>query len=269
MTSSTIHRTAIIADGAQLHESVEIGPYAVIGENVVIGKGTKVGPHAVIDGHTTIGEDCNVFAGVTIGLAPQDLGYKNEPTRVQIGNRNTFREYVTIHRGTKDGITVIGDDCFFMNNVHVAHDCKVGNGVIIANASMLAGHVTVDDYAVLAGVCVIHQHCRVGKMLMMAGLSATRQDLPPYAMCDGRPADVRGINSIGLKRNAVPPANRKAIREAYRILYRTSSTQTAGLERIAQEIEPFPEIEEIVNFFKTSKRGVVFRVHGAAEVDEL
>lgn len=259
MTSTTIHRTAIISEGAELHETVDVGPYAVIGANVKIGKGTKIGPHAVIDGYTTIGEDCNIFAGASIGLPPQDLSYKNEPTGVRIGNRCTIREYVTIHRGTHEGVTVIGDDCFFMNFTHVAHDCKVGDGVIIANNSMLAGHVEVGDYAVLAGVCVIHQHCRVGKMLIMAGLSATRQDLPPYSAVDGRPPMVRGINAVGLKRRGTPPANRKAIREAYRILYRTDTTLSKGLEEIEKNIEPFPEVLEILNFYRTSKRGVVFR----------
>jgi UDP-N-acetylglucosamine acyltransferase len=262
-----IHSTAIIADGAEIHETAEIGPYVIVGANVKIGKGTKVGPHTVIDGHTTIGEDCNIFAGASIGLAPQDLGYKGEPTKVQIGNRVTIREYVTIHRATKDGVTTIGDDCFFMNYTHVAHDCKVGNGVIMANGSMLGGHVQVGDQAILAGVCVIHQHCRVGRMLLMSGLSATRQDLPPFAMVDGRPSTVRGVNAIGLKRKQIPPANRKAIKEAYRIIYRTDANITEALEQIEKEIEPFPEIVEIAEFYRSSKRGVI-RKHGDRSADE-
>ncbi len=256
---SAIHRTAVISEGAEIHETADIGPYVVIGSNVKIGKGTKIGPHVVIDGHTTIGEDCHIFAGASIGLEPQDLGYKGEPTGVQIGNRVTIREYVTIHRATKDGVTVIGDDCFFMNYAHVAHDCKVGQGVILANNSTLAGHVQVGDYVVLAGVCVIHQHCRLGRMLLMSGLSATRQDLPPFAMCDGRPTTVRGVNAIGLKRRQIAPATRKAIKEAYRIIYRTNVNLTTALEQIEKEIEPYPEITEIVEFYRSSKRGVVSR----------
>lgn len=259
----TVHKSAVIADGAQIHETAEIGPYVVIGPNVKIGKGTKIGPHAVIDGHTTIGEDCNIFAGATIGLEPQDLGYKGEPTGVQMGNRVTAREYVTIHRATNDGVTVIGDDCFFMAYSHVAHDCKVGNGVILANSSMLAGHVQVGDYAILAGVCVIHQHCRLGRMLLMSGMSATRQDLPPFAMVDGRPPEIRGVNAVGLKRRQIAPATRKAIKEAYRILYRTDANLTNALIQIEKEIEPFPEILEIVEFYRSSKRGVVLKRHDA------
>jgi len=264
----TVHKSAVIADGAQIHETAEIGPYVVIGPNVKIGKGTKVGPHAVIDGHTTIGEDCNIFVGATIGLEPQDLGYKGEPTGVQMGDRNTVREYVTIHRATKDGVTLIGDDCFFMAYSHIAHDCKVGNGVILANNSILAGHVQVGDYAILAGVCVIHQYCRLGRMLLMSGLSATRQDLPPFAMVDGRPPTVRGVNAVGLKRRQIPPANRKAIKEAYRILYRTEANLSNALEQIEKEIEPFPEILEIVEFYRSSKRGVILRRGEAGDEQE-
>lgn len=255
----TVHKSAVIADGAQIHETAEIGPYVVIGPNVKIGKGTKIGPHAVIDGHTTIGEDCTIFVGATIGLEPQDLGYKGEPTGVQMGNRVTVREYVTIHRATNNGVTVVGDDCFFMAYSHVAHDCKVGNGVILANGSMLAGHVQVGDYAILAGVCVIHQHCRLGRMLLMSGMSATRQDLPPFSMVDGRPPEIRGVNAVGLKRRQIPPATRKAIKEAYRILYRTDANLTNALAQIEKEIEPLPEILEIVEFFRSSKRGVVLK----------
>jgi UDP-N-acetylglucosamine acyltransferase len=157
----TIHRTAIISDGAQIHESAEIGPYAVIGPNVNIGRGTKVGPHVVIDGHTTIGEDCNIFAGASIGLDPQDLAYKGDPTGVIIGARVTIREYATIHRATGEGFTTIGDDCFLMNYAHVAHNCKLGRGVIMANGATLAGHVQVGDHAVFGGLIVIHQFVRV------------------------------------------------------------------------------------------------------------
>lgn len=264
----TIHKSAVIADGAQIHETVQIGPYVVIGPNVKIGKGTKIGPHVVIEGHTTIGEDCNIYAGAAIGLDPQDLGYKGEPTGVQIGNRTTIREYCTIHRGTKEGVTVIGDDCFFMNYVHIAHDCKVGNGVIFANNSTLGGHVQVGDNVVLAGFCVIHQHCRLGRMLMMSGLAATRQDMPPFSMCDGRPVTVRGVNAVGLKRNKVGPANRKAIKEAYRLIYRSELNLSAALEKIETEIEQCPEVTEIVEFYRTSKRGVVSRRVDEDDSDE-
>lgn len=253
----TIHKTAIITDGAQIHEAAEIGPYAVIGANVKIGRGTKIGPHAVIDGHTTIGEDCRISAGASIGLEPQDLGYKDEPTGVQIGDRVTIREYATIHRATAGGSTVIGDDCFLMAYSHVAHDCKVGRGVIMANNSTLGGHVHVGDYAVMAGVCVIHQHCRVGRIVMISGLTAARQDLPPFAMCDDRPMTVRGVNSVGMRRQKFNPATRGAIKEAYRIIYRSQLNLSNALQRVETEIEPMPEVLEILEFYRSTKRGVI------------
>lgn len=265
----TIHRTAIIEDGAQLDESVQVGPYAVIGPNVKIGRGTTIGPHAVIDGHTTIGEDCRIFAGASIGLEPQDLGYKNEPTRCVVGDRCTIREYATIHRGTGEGVTTVGDDCFLMNYTHIAHDCTVGKGVIMANAATLGGHVTVGDYSVMAGICVVHQWCRLGKLLMISGLAATRQDLPPYSMCDGRPMKVRGVNTLGMKRQKLAPQVRSAIKEAYRIIYRTDLGYVRALEKIDAELEPIEEIREIVDFFRSSKRGVVGYDSEAAEGEEV
>ena len=251
-----IHKTAVISDGAEIHELAEIGPYAVIGANVRIGKGTKIGPHAVIDGHTTIGEDCRIFAGATIGLEPQDLTYKNEPTGVIMGNRVTIREYATIHRGTGDRFTTVGDDCFLMNYTHLAHDCKIGNGVIMANSSMLAGHVQVGDNVVMSGNVVFHQHVRVGRLCMFSALCGTRVDIPPFVMCDQRQATVRGLNIIGMRRQKFAPAVRAAIKEAYRIIYRSGINLSQALSKIESEIEPFPEVKEIVEFCRASKRGI-------------
>lgn len=255
----TIDKTAIIYDGAQVHEECEIGPYAIIGANVKIGRGTKIGAHAVIDGHSTIGEDCHIFAGATIGLEPQDLGYKGEPTGVTIGNRCTIREYVTIHRATKAMQTRIGDDCFLMNYVHIAHDCQVGNGVIMANNASLSGHVQVGDLSVLSGFLVFHQNCRIGRLVMISPMSGSRVDIPPFAMTDGRPLIIRGINVIGMRRAKIQPAQRSAIKEAYRLLYRSGLNQSQALERIEAEIEQYDEIKELVDFIRSSKRGVVSR----------
>jgi len=253
----TIHRSAIIAEGAQIDPTAEIGPYAVIGPNVRIGRGTKVGAHAIIDGITTIGEDCRIYAGASIGLEPQDLAYKGEPTGVVIGDRVTVREYATIHRATKEGFTVVGDDCFLMNYVHIAHNCKLGRGVIMANSTMLAGYGVVGDYAVFSGVIIVHQDVRVGRMCMISGLSGLRVDLPPFTTTSGRRPRVRAVNVIGMRRQKFAPPVRAAIKEAYRIIYRTELNITQALEKIAQEIEQFPEIQEILEFFRTSKRGVV------------
>jgi UDP-N-acetylglucosamine acyltransferase len=255
--SSLIHKTAFIDDGAVIDPSAEIGTFAVIGPHVKIGAGTRIGAHAVIDGHTTIGENCRIFAGVAIGLEPQDLNYKGEPTGVIIGNNNVFREYVTIHRATQEGNTIIGDDCFLMNYCHIAHNCRVGNGVIMANVTTLAGYIDVGDGAVFAGMCVLHQHVRVGRLAMLGGMTGTRVDLPPFTMCDGRPAMVRGVNVIGLRRNKMGPERRSAIKQAYKIIYRSGLNTSQAFERIKAEIEPFEEVAEICNFFATSKRGVV------------
>lgn len=255
----TIHRTAIIADGAQIDETADIGPYAVIGPNVKIGRGTKIGAHAVIDGITTIGEDCRIFAGASIGLEPQDLSYKDEPTGVIIGDRVTVREYATIHRASKEGFTVVGDDAFLMNYVHIAHNCKIGRSVIMANSTMLAGHGVVGDGAVFAGAIIVHQFVRIGRLCMISGLSGVRVDLPPFATTSGRRPRVRGINIVGMRRAKMAADVRSAIKEAYRLLYRTELNVTQALEHIEKEIHPHPEILEILEFYRTSKRGVVGR----------
>jgi UDP-N-acetylglucosamine acyltransferase len=251
------HRTAIIHDGAQIHDTAEIGPYAIIGPNVVVGKGTKIGAHSVVDGHTIIGDDCNIFPSVSIGLDPQDLSYKGEPTGVTIGNRVTIREFATVHRASKQERTIIGDDCFMMNYAHVAHDCRIGNGVIMANGCTFAGHVTVGDYSVFAGVTVFHQFVRVGRMVMVSGMTGTRLDLPPFTMCDLRPLTVRGLNLVGMRRQKVSVEVRSAIKEAYRLLYRSDLNITQAIDRIRAVVPKFPEVEEIIEFFQSSRRGVI------------
>lgn len=257
MSSTTlVHKTAVIADGAEVHESADIGPFAVIGSHVKIGPGTKIGAHAVIDGYTTIGENCQIFAGAAIGLEPQDLKYTNEPTGVIIGNNCVIREYVTIHRATKEGFTVLGDNCFLMNYAHVAHNCKVGSGVIMANATTLAGHVEVGDGAVFAGMVILHQHVKIGRFCMLGGMTGSRVDLPPFTLCDGRPAMVRGMNVIGLRRNKMGPEKRSAIKQAYKLIYRSGLNHSQAIAKIKEEIEAFDEINEICDFFATSKRGV-------------
>jgi UDP-N-acetylglucosamine acyltransferase len=251
-----IHKTAVISDGAVIHPTADIGPFAVIGANVKIGAGTKIGAHVVIDGHTSIGENCHIFAGAAIGLEPQDLKYKGEPTGVIIGNNCVIREYVTIHRATHEGNTVLGDNCFLMNYCHIAHNCQVGNGVIMANSTTLAGYVEVGDGAVFAGMVILHQHVRVGRYCMLGGMTGSRVDLPPFALCDGRPSMVRGINTIGLRRNKLGPDKRAAIRQAYKLIYRSGLNTTQALAKVKEEIESFDELTEICDFFANSKRGV-------------
>ncbi len=252
----TIHPAAIIADGADIHESAEIGPGAVIGANVKIGRGTKVGPHVVIDGHTQIGEDCEIFAGAIIGLPPQDRSYKGEPSGVLVGDRCVIREYATIHRATGDDTTIVGEDAFLMNYAHVAHNCKLGKGVTMANNATIAGYVQIGDFAVLSGMVVVHQHSRIGRLCMLSGLTGARQDLPPFTNLDGRPSRVRGINMLGLRRIQAKPEVRSAIKETYRLIYRSGLNISQALDRVETDLELFPEVKEIVEFFRTSKRGV-------------
>ncbi|MCA0312424.1 MAG: acyl-ACP--UDP-N-acetylglucosamine O-acyltransferase [Candidatus Melainabacteria bacterium] len=253
---SLIHPTAIISSGAKVHETAKVDPYAVIGPNVEIGAGTRIGSHAIIDGYTKIGENCRIFPGASIGLEPQDLSYKDEPTGVIIGNRVQIREYVTIHRGTGDRFTTIGDDCFFMNYSHIAHDCRFGNGVILANNATFAGHCQVGDNAVVAGSTVFHQHVRIGRMAMLSGLSGSRLDIPPYATCDGRPFRFRTVNLVGMRRQKFSAETRSAIKQAYILIYRSGMNNTQAIEKVIEKYEAVPEVMEIVEFFKSSKRGV-------------
>jgi UDP-N-acetylglucosamine acyltransferase len=261
----SIHSTAIIAEGAEIHNSAEIGPYAVIGPNVVIGADTKIGAHTIIDGHTEIGKNCHIFASASVGLEPQDLGYKGEPTGVKIGDRVTIREFVTIHRAAKEGYTIIGDDCFLMNYVHISHNSKLGKSVILANGCMMAGHVTIGDGTVSSGLVIFHQHVRVGRGVMLSGLTGTRVDLPPFSTCDSRPAKVRGVNVIGMRRNKIGPTQRTAIKQAYKLLYRSGLNISQAIDRIKEEVPSCNEITELIDFIESSTRGVA----GAAQPDAV
>lgn len=265
---SLIHPTAIINSGAIIHETAHVAPYAVIGAHVEIGAGTRIGSHAIIDGRTKIGENCRIFPGVSIGLEPQDLSYKDEPTGVIIGDRVTIREYATIHRGTGDRFTTIGDDCFFMNYSHIAHDCRVGNGVILANNATFAGHCQIGDNVVVAGQTVFHQHVRIGRMAMLSGSSGSRVDIPPFATCDGRPLHVRSVNLVGMRRQKFSPELRAAIKQAYVYIYRSGLNNSQALEKIEEQYGQLPELMEIVAFFKSSKRGIA-RGYTAGSADDL
>jgi UDP-N-acetylglucosamine acyltransferase len=209
-----------------------------------------------------------VYPGASIGLDPQDLSYKGEPTGVIVGDRVTVREHATIHKASKSDFTIVGDDCYLMNYAHIAHDCVVGNGVIMANSATLAGHVVVGDHTVMAGMVVIHQFVRIGRLCMISGLSGSRLDLPPFSMCDGRPARVRGINRIGLKRNMVKPQVRAALQKAFRLIYMSDENTAQSLQRIEREVEPLPEIVELLDFFRSTKRGVVGKTNSDEEESE-
>lgn len=254
--TAKVHPTACIEAGAALGDNVEIGPFVYIGPEVKIGANTKVGASTVIVGRTTIGHDCNIYSHVSIGQDPQDLKYKGEATGVAIGNNVTLREFVSIHKATGEGLTIVGDDCFFMAYVHIGHNCQVGKGVIMANNVTLAGHVTMGDYVVCSGTLMFHQFVRVGRLAMMSALSGARQDIPPFSMCDGRPLSVRATNVVGMRRQNMNQTVRSAIKHAFKLIYGSNLNVTQALERIEAEIEQFDEVKELVAFYRSSKRGV-------------
>jgi len=258
-----IHPTAVIADGAEIDPTVEIGPYAVIGPHVRIGAGSKVGSHTVIEGHTTLGTDNRIGHFASIGGDPQDMKYGGEPTRLEIGNRNTIREFVTIHVGTAQdiGLTQIGDDNWIMAYVHIAHDCRIGNHTIFSSNAQIAGHVSVGDWAILGGMCGVHQFVRIGAHAMLGGASALVQDLPPFVIAAGDKAEPHGINVEGLRRRGFSADSIAALRSAYRLLYKAGLTlEDAKLqlrELAHQGGDGDTHVEALVTFIDTAKRGII------------
>jgi UDP-N-acetylglucosamine acyltransferase len=255
---TVVHPTAIVNEKATLGEDVEIGPYSVIGPNVKIGKGSRLMSHVVLDGHTTIGEQCRIFPFASIGTESQDLKYKGAESFVTIGDRTVLREYATVNSGTNEGdLTSVGSDCFLMAYTHVAHACKVGDKVVMANCATLAGHVVVEERAILGGFVAVHQFARIGTMCMIGGCTKIVQDCPPFMLIDGSPAQVRGTNAIGLKRNNFDPEERKALKGAYKLLYRSDLSTKQALERIRSELGAFAEVQRLVSFIEMSQRGII------------
>jgi UDP-N-acetylglucosamine acyltransferase len=257
--AGSIHPTALVADGVELGDGVEVGAYAVIGPDVQIGANTRVGPHAVIQGPTRIGADNQIFQFASVGSAPQDKKYQGEPTRLEIGDRNVIRECVTLNRGTtKDqGVTRIGSDNLFMAYAHVAHDCQVGNQCVLANNATLGGHVQLGDWVIMGGLSAIHQFCKVGPHAFIANNAAVTRDVPPYVMAVGQPAAAHSVNSEGLKRRGFSPGQIRNIRNAFRVLYRSGlklADATAQLEALAKEQ---PELALITEFLPQSTRSIV------------
>ncbi len=259
----TIHSTAIIDVKAELDESVSIGPYAVIGPHVRIGAGSSVGAHAVIEGHTTIGSDNRIFQFASIGGPPQDKKYGGEPTRLDIGNGNTIREFVTINTGTVQdaGVTRLGDDNWIMAYVHIAHDCQLGNHLILANAVQLAGHVHLGDWVFLGGLSGVHQFVRVGAHAMTGFQTRLAQDLPPYVTAAGNPAQAQGINQEGLRRRGYTPERINQIKQMHKLLYRQGLTLAAARDAIAglPTAEPGQQVDAalMLEFLASAERGIV------------
>lgn len=255
---TNIHPSSVVAGGAVLEDGVEIGPYCVIGPNVTIGAGTKLMSHVVLDGYTKLGSRCNVFPFASIGTQTQDLKYKGGRTCVEIGDRTTIREYVTVNSATNDGeVTRVGSDCHIMAYCHVAHACVVGNSVIMANCATLAGEVVVEDMAVVGGLSAVHQFVRIGRMCMIGGCSRITQDCPPYTMVVGNPAEVKGLNTVGMERRGVSSEAQKEIKEAYRILFRKGLSTSQALDAIKAELKMGQELDYFVQFVQKSERGIV------------
>ena len=253
-----IHQTAIIDPQAELASGVEVGPYSIIGPQVKIGRNTKIGPHVVIDGWTHIGEGCTVFQFASIGALPQDLKYKGEESWVIMGNNNTIREFVTINRGTSwsQGKTTIGNNNFFMAYSHVAHDCKIGNHVILANAATLAGHITIEDCAIVGGLVGVHQFVRLGCHSIIGGGSGVNKDVPPYMMANGQRAKLYGLNTTGLQRHHFSEEALTNLKKAYRIIFRSGLTLEKASDQLAHEVENSPEVKHLIHFIESSERGI-------------
>ena len=254
-----IHPTAIVEAGAKIGANVEIGPYTLVGPNVEIGDNTVIGPHVVIKGHTRIGRDNRIFQFCSLGEIPQDKKYTGEPTRLEIGDRNTIREFCTFNLGTVQdrGATSIGDDNWLMAYVHIAHDCVVGNKTIFANGASLAGHVVVEDWVIFGGFSGVHQFCRIGAHVMTAASSLILQDVPPYVMAAGNSAQPYGIHVEGLKRRGFTAEAITALKRAYRTLYKSGLTLEEAKAKLADDARTQPDIQRIVDFLAGSKRGII------------
>jgi UDP-N-acetylglucosamine acyltransferase len=254
-----IHPTAMVSPQAKVGEDATILAYSIIGPGVTIGAGSVIGPHAVIDGKTTLGERNRVYPFASIGSPPQDLSYRGEATELVIGNDNIFRESVTISRGTQrgGGVTRIGNHNMLMAYAHVAHDCTIGNHVIMANGCTLAGHVNIDDFAILGGLVAIHQFIRIGTHAFIGGKSGLRMDMPPYMLAFGAPAKLYGPNLVGLRRHNFSREAIQGLKSSYRIVFRSGMTLKEAIERVRQEVEPVREVQLFLTFLEgRSKRGV-------------
>jgi len=253
-----IHPTAVVSPQATLADGVEIGPYSIIGPDVHIGKNTRIASHVVIERNVDMGENNQISQFASIGGDPQDLKYRGEETRVIIGNNNIIREYATINRATSDdiGVTIVGDRNMIMTYCHVAHNCKLGNNIVMANAANLAGHIHVDDYAIIGGLTGVHQFTRIGAHCIIGGASAVNKDIPPFVTASGNFTKLYGLNQIGLRRRGFSEETLAALKTAYRIVFRSALLLSVALKRVGEEVPDLPEIRLFVDFIRKSERGV-------------
>ncbi len=254
----SIHKTAIVSSKAELDQSVEVGPYAVIHGDVTVGAGTKIGPHAVIEPFVSIGKNCQIYQFSSIGAPPQSLKFEGETTYVKIGDGSIIREFVTINRGTAfgGGVTEIGESNFLMAYTHIAHDCKTGRMVVMANNATLAGHITIGNHATVGGLTAIHQFVKVGDYAFIGGKSAVVKDIPPYVIAAGDRATLHGMNTVGLKRQGFSESTVLKLKKVYRIVFRIGLTLNEAIERVKAEVEQVPEVVRFIEFIQSSKRGI-------------
>lgn len=252
-----IHPGAVISSSARIGKNVTIGPYSVIGDEVEIGDDSIIGPHVVIDRWTTLGKGCRIFQFASVGAEPQDLKFKGEQSCTVIGDRTTIREGATIHRATGEGNeTRIGSDCLLMAYVHIAHNCTLGNRVIMSNLASCSGHATVEDRVVIGGMAGVHQFVKIGRNAMVGGMSKLVQDVVPYTLVDGHPAKVVGLNNVGLSRAGIPLESRRLIKKAYKILYRSGLSLPEAIAVIEQEVDSCEEVEHFLRFLRNAERGI-------------
>jgi len=260
-----IHPTAIVAPGAALADNVIVGPYCMIGENVVLAAGVSVRSHAVVDGRTTVGEGTRIFPFASIGLEPQDLKYRGEASELVIGRNNRIREYVTMNPGTVGGgmVTRVGDNCLFMVGAHVAHDCQIGNDVIMANNATLGGHVIVDDYAILGGLSAVHQYVRIGKHAMIGGMSGVERDVIPYGQVMGDRARLCGLNIIGMQRRGFSREDIQGLRNAYHFLFSSDGTLSDRVNETAERFTGIGPVDDIIDFIRADSSRAICQPKGS------
>ncbi|HEY3064594.1 MAG TPA: acyl-ACP--UDP-N-acetylglucosamine O-acyltransferase [Methylomirabilota bacterium] len=258
MADTKIHPSALVDPAARLGSGVAIGPFSIVGPEVTLGDGVVVAAHAILEGPVVIGAGASIGPGSVLGGLPQDLKFKpGTVSGVRVGARTVLREYVTVHRAsTPDAWTEIGEDCLIMGMAHVAHDCRVGNGVIIINYAGLTGHCEIGDRATVGGLTGLVPFARVGEYAYLGGGSKVNHDVPPYTMVDGSPATARAINVVGLRRGGMPPADRRVLRDAYRLLYRSGLTPPAALERVRKELPATEPVKRLVEFVEASRKGI-------------
>lgn len=257
VSETIIHATAIVDDDAELGQGVEVGPYSIIGPGVRIGDGTVVGSHVLIERDTSVGEQCRLSQGAVLGTDPQDLKYEGEKTILTVGDRTVVREYATLNRGTKaSGRTSVGSDTLIMAYAHVAHDCEIGNHVVLANAVNMGGHVVIEDWVIVGGVTAIHQFVRMGAHAFVGGGSRVPQDVPPYMRVAGNPCRLYGLNKVGLERRGLSEGVGRALKQAYRTLFMSKLPLTQALDRAEEDVELIPEVRQLISFIRGSERGI-------------